>query len=401
MASIGDTTRPAFAYDSATDTWVPVGVGPHSHTPAAIGAISSSLVTTKGDLIVATGSGTVVRQGVGADGSMLVADSTSADGVSWAGPLFLAGKNKIINGDFAISQRGTTFNSVSNGTYTMDRWFITNPSNVNVTQQTFTPGTAPVAGYEATSFLRFAKSTTAVSYDAVNTRIEDVRTLAGQTATLSFWAKASISATVNINLEQNFGSGGSSAVGISQASYNLTTSWQRFTFTVSIPSLSGKTIGTSSFLNLQVFFIAPGLPAITIDVWGVQLEAGSVATPFQTATGTLQQELAACQRYYWRSGGNIVYQRYGNGSARSTNQVDIVVNFPSTMRTTPTSLDYSNIAVYDGSTITATTAISLDQTSPMFGGLLVTVASGLTQFRPYSLLSNNTISAYLGFNAEL
>jgi hypothetical protein len=71
------------------------------------------------------------------------------------------------------------------------------------------------------------------------------------------------------------------------------------------------------------------------------------------------------------------------------------------MRTTPTSLDYSNIAVYDGSTITATTAISLDQTSPMFGGLLVTVASGLTQFRPYSLLSNNTISAYLGFNAEL
>jgi hypothetical protein len=85
MATIGDTTRPAFAYDSATDTWIPVGVGPHAHTPAAIGAIASSLVTTKGDLIVATGSGTVVRQGVGADGLVLTANSAQADGVEWSG----------------------------------------------------------------------------------------------------------------------------------------------------------------------------------------------------------------------------------------------------------------------------------------------------------------------------
>ena len=84
MASIGDTTRPAFAYDQATDTWVPVGVGPHSHTPAAIGAISSSLVTAKGDLIVATGSGVVVAQPVGTNGQVLTADSTQADGVKWA-----------------------------------------------------------------------------------------------------------------------------------------------------------------------------------------------------------------------------------------------------------------------------------------------------------------------------
>jgi hypothetical protein len=85
MATIGETTRPAFAYDSATDTWIPVGIGPHAHTPAAIGAIASSLVTTKGDLIVATGSGTVVRQGVGADGLVLTANSAQADGVEWSG----------------------------------------------------------------------------------------------------------------------------------------------------------------------------------------------------------------------------------------------------------------------------------------------------------------------------
>jgi hypothetical protein len=85
MATIGETSRPAFAYDSATDTWIPVGIGPHAHTPAAIGAIASSLVTTKGDLIVATGSGVVVRQGVGADGLVLTANSAQADGVEWSG----------------------------------------------------------------------------------------------------------------------------------------------------------------------------------------------------------------------------------------------------------------------------------------------------------------------------
>jgi hypothetical protein len=84
MASIGDTTRPGFVYNSNTDTWVPIGVGPHSHTPAAIGAIASSLVTTKGDLIVATGSGTVVRKGVGTNNQVLMADSAQADGVKYA-----------------------------------------------------------------------------------------------------------------------------------------------------------------------------------------------------------------------------------------------------------------------------------------------------------------------------
>ena len=85
MPSIGDTTRPGFVYDSNTDTWVPIGVGPHAHAPAAIGAIASSLVTTKGDLIVATGSGTVVRRGVGGDGTVLTANSAQADGVEWSG----------------------------------------------------------------------------------------------------------------------------------------------------------------------------------------------------------------------------------------------------------------------------------------------------------------------------
>lgn len=84
MASIGDTTRPAFAYDQATDTWVPVGVGPHSHTPAAIGAISNSLTTTTGDLIYAASANTPARLGIGSTGQVL---SVSGGVPAWAGQI--------------------------------------------------------------------------------------------------------------------------------------------------------------------------------------------------------------------------------------------------------------------------------------------------------------------------
>lgn len=105
MASIGDTTRPAFAYDQATDTWVPVGVGPHSHTPAAIGAISNSLTTTTGDLIYAASANTPARLGIGSTGNVL----TVSGGVPvWSAP---AGGGKVLQVVYAST--GTTVTSTS------------------------------------------------------------------------------------------------------------------------------------------------------------------------------------------------------------------------------------------------------------------------------------------------
>ena len=83
MATLGEVSRPGFVYDSATDTWIPVGVGPHAHTPAAIGAISNSLTTTTGDLIYAASANTPARLGIGSTSQVL----TVAGGVpSWATP---------------------------------------------------------------------------------------------------------------------------------------------------------------------------------------------------------------------------------------------------------------------------------------------------------------------------
>ena len=253
-----------------------------------------------------------------------------------ATPPFVAGKNKVINGDFGVWQRGTSF-STPNATYTADRWFQgadSVPTTWAISQQTFTPGTAPVAGYEGTYFYRSLCTTTGSATIAdITHRIEDVRTFAGQTVTLSFWAKADTTRTSLIYLVQVFGTGGSSGVVPSTPSITFTNTWQRFTFTMSVPSIAGKTIGAGSYLGVNIRqALANGS---TLDIWGVQLEAGSVATPFQTATGTVAGELAACQRYYWK---NI---HWGTGTIYGNNMYVSVMN-PIQMRTSPSVSKYAN-----------------------------------------------------------
>lgn len=322
---------------------------------------------------------------------------------------FVAGKNKIINGDFGIWQRGTSF--TANNVYAADRWLpIWDGSGATktISQQAFTPGAAPVAGYESQYFLRFAQSVagTGGTYNVVNQRIEDVRTFAGQSVTFSFWAKASssISMASPPSLNQNFGSGGSATTypGFTGTAPALTTSWQRFSFTTTVPSISGKTVGTSSYL--EIGFNLPLNTTFTIDIWGVQLEAGNVATPFTTASGSIGGELALCQRYYFRSTPGTNYGAHGAyGSARTTTVVKAPIPFPVQMRVIPTSIDYSTLAVNDGQTIIAITGVAFSAyESQVVAYPEFTIGSAsLTQYRPYHINNNNNSAAYLGFSAEL
>ena len=334
----------------------------------------------------------------------------SQDNLGGAVAPFVAGKNKIINGDFGIWQRGTSFNT--NASYCADRWLPLwdgSGATRTISQQTFTPGTAPVSGYEGQYFLRFAQSVagTGSTYNVVNQRIEDVRNFAGQSVSFSFWAKASgsISMASAPSLNQNFGSGGSATVyqgfplGTAPA---LTTSWQRFTFTTTVPSISGKTIGTSSYL--EIGFNLPLNTTFTIDIWGVQLEAGSVATPFTTASGSIGGELALCQRYYQRFTNLSAYERFGFGSAVSTSAVQITVPLKVTLRTTASAIDYAGITIYDGTTqSTAATSVVLDSASANFPEVTISGSIGVTTiYRPYWAIGNGTVNgSYLGFSAEL
>jgi hypothetical protein len=361
-----------------------------------------SLVDAKGDLIAATADNTPARLAVGNNGETLVADSSTSTGLRYTAN-FAAGKNAIINGDFGIWQRGTSFTPAS-FTYTADRWVVGYDgagATRTVSQQTFTPATAPVAGYEGTYFLRYAQSVAGTSgtYNQLIQRIEDVRKFAGNTVTISFWAKASSTTTLtDIGFEQYFGSGGSADVQVFDSqSKSVTTAWQRFTVTLNIPSISGKTIGTGSYLKFV--FKLPLNSTFTLDFWGVQVEAGSVATAFQTATGTIQGELAACQRYYFRYAPGVQYAPVGNGMATSLTNGRVQIKYPTTMRVVPTSIDYSNLALGDGASAYAISALSYG-----YGGFdYATVdctSSSLIAYRPYVIFLNTT-AGYLGFGAEL
>ena len=319
-----------------------------------------------------------------------------------------AGKNAFINGDFGVWQRGTSFSNPTNNSYSADRWYVGldgTGATRTVSQQTFTPGTAPAAGYEGTYYCRYALSVagTGNTLNYLGQRIEDVRTFAGQTITFSFWAKAAANKTIYSYANQNFGSGGSATVSTTITSYAITTSWARYYGTVTLPAITGKTIGTSSYLD--VFFDFGGGSTFTMDIWGVQLEATSTTSNFQTATGTKQGELAACQRYYYRNTASAAYSAMSNyTSAVSTSVVDIIVPIPVQMRTYPSVLDYSTIAIQDGATIysTGTWGLSASYFSTFLPVVRYTHGSAaLTQYRGYQIIANNSSSGYIGLSAEL
>jgi hypothetical protein len=320
---------------------------------------------------------------------------------------YAAGKNKIINGAFDIWQRGTSFTDPTNGTFVADRYSMYidgSGATRTISQQSFTPGSQP-SGFYGQYFFRYAQTVAGTGASVNNgllSKIEDVNALQNQTVTLSFWMKADASRSVTWATYQEFGSGGSSAVLVNTYTFTATTSWQRFTQTFTMPSLTGKTIGTGSSLTFIISF--PLNTVGTYDFTGVQLESGSTATAFQTATGTIQGEIAACQRYYYRVRAAQVYNRLGFGSAVSSTAAQINIALPVTMRAVYTAIDFSTLALDDGAggfqAVTNITAVS-NANGTNLASVSATVASGLTTYRPYHLEINNSTSGFLGFSAEL
>lgn len=251
--------------------------------------------------------------------------------------------NLIINGNFDIWQRGTSFINL-NGRCA-DRWTGVGTTN-DYTQQSFTAGQTDVPN-NPTYFIRCTMD--GGSAGGIAQKIEDVRTGAGQDVTISFWAKSNSSITMSTNtLRQDFGSGGSTYVAISLPSLSLTTSWQKFVWTVTLPSISGKTIGTGSNL---AFALRRDSTAYVLDLAQVKIEIGSVATPFERRN--LAEELALCERYY----------EVGDASFTGRSPVAQVTwrvntEFRTTKRTTPsvtfTSVTTSGVSTKTANNISAT-----------------------------------------------
>lgn len=222
-------------------------------------------------------------------------------------------RNKIINGNFDVWQRGTS--QTSNGYGSADRWKNVNGgSTKTVSRQSFSVGEQFSSGQPTpTHFSRTVVSSVVggANFVAKQHLIEGVPTLAGKKATLSLWAKADSSKNIAIEFVQNFGTGGSPSSGVNTIGTRklaLTTIWQRFVVTIDVPSISGKVLGTdgNDYLGLNIWFDAGsnlnsrtdslGQQSGTFDIAQVQLEEGEVATPFEERH--IADELMLCQRYY-------------------------------------------------------------------------------------------------------
>ena len=391
-------------------------------------AIQNTIVDAKGDIVAACGSDTPARLAVGTTGSVLVSDSAAATGLAYV-PSFFAGKNAIINGDFNINQRSFS-STTTDSAYGFDRTLLSySGGTCTYSAQTFTLGAAPVAGYESANFARLvsASQSTSGHFAALAQKIESVRSFAGQTVTFSFYAKASTGTpNIGVAFTQNFGSGGSPSADVitSTTIQTITSSFARYQFTLTIPSISGKTIGTTantSFVQAWIFtsvgttisalgYPAVGVQNVTVDTWGWQVEAGSTATSFKTATGTIQGELAACQRYYFRNTGVTATSNYMwmgiIANYYSSTRIDGYINYPVNMRRTPTSVDFSTIGYVrawgGGVTAISNVTIQTDGTSP-WGCILTFTTTGATTADPhlaYYILAANG-AGYVGLSAEL
>ena len=289
----------------------------------------------------------------------------SALGSSALLPAGLGFRNVLINGGFNINQRAFTSTTADN-TFGFDRWFcFMSGATTTYSTQAFAVGNA-ISGQEPTNHARVVSTISGVGdYSILAQKIEDVRTCAGQRVTVSFWAKAaSGTPSIAVELAQSFGSGGSAEVNGSNggvtAKVAITTSWARYSITGVIPSISGKTVGTSSWLgcllwtsagsNYNVRTGSIGIQNNTIDFWGVQLEQNYQPTPFEQRP--IGVELALCQRYYETSyisphaaGATVtlgIHIGSGTTASRSTGEIRDSHQFMVEKRATPSVTLYSN-----------------------------------------------------------
>jgi hypothetical protein len=373
---------------------------------------ANSPLTVKGDLFGY--STTQARVPVGNDGETLVADSSTSTGLSYQAN-FAAGKNKIINGDLRINQRNFTSNT-ADLSFNFDRFsqLNTGGGTLTTTPQVLTPAT--ISGYGGTNYVRcVTASQSAVSdYAIYRNQIEDVRVSAGQTVTISFYAKAaSGTPKIAVEVEQAFGLGGSGAVVTTINTITLSTSWARYTVTGAIPSVSGKTIAAGSYANVFFWLSAGsnfnsrtgsiGNQNNTFEMTGFQYEIGNTATAFQTATGTIQGELNLCYRYFQRiqdnSGGVDGY--LGVAIAYGTTAAYTVMPFLGTFRTTPsTTFTSGNFEALTAAGASASLSSMGVQTPTTTLQLIGGTTSGLTSGQ--ALLMRSGSAAYvLDISAEL
>ena len=352
-----------------------------------------------------------------------------------SGALPSPNRNLLYNGAMQVAQRGTSTAGITTiGYYTADRWQHVVDALGTWTQDV--QNDAPTGSGLRRSVRLLC--TTADAAPAANDFFQLRQTLEGQdlqriakgTAsaqqlTISFWVKSNVTGTYIVGLRD------ADNTRTVSRSYTISASatWEKKTIT--FPADTTGAFDNDNAGSLAVnFWLAAGstftsgtlattwgaevaanvavgqtnLAAATNNYWqvtGVQLEVGDTATPFEFKS--YGQELRECQRYYWRSTPGNAFGRYGLGGARSTTVSEALIHFPVTLRSIPSALEFSNLAiVLPGVGSFSISSMSMSNPSPSVVNVeIVNSNSGATYGDVIAIINNNNTAGYLAVSAEL
>jgi hypothetical protein len=318
-------------------------------------------------------------------------------------------KNAIYNSAMQIWQRGTSFAvALNTTTYTADRWCVRRGTAGETVSRQVTGDTTNLPNIQYCARVQRDSGNSSTQPINISQSFETIDAIpfAGKTVAVSYYVRrganySGASNALSLGVYTGTGTDENVALGYTGSALNfsvsatLTTTWQRVSATGIIPA-------TATEIGLYVSYTPTGTAGAAdyFEITGLQFEVGSQASPYRTLGESIQGELAACQRYYWRSGGDNAYQYYATGVFASTTAATIVQKYPTTMRVAPTSMEFSTLWVSDGANNFTPSNITIGFQSKDWARLDVTV-TGATQYRPALLFANNSTSAFLGFSAEL
>ena len=291
-------------------------------------------------------------------------------------------RNLLINGGFDVWQRGTS-GFTSGGIYTADRWrFDSAGSTTAVAKETANPELGNVLS---------------ASSDTVSNLVSQYIENGGQYLynkhhTVSFWVKADAPCVASLRIRNN-----TTATNYEDFGYNVTTGWTKITYTFS------PYTGLSPTDVVRLYLVNNTSVATKIYFAQVQLEVGKVATPFEHRS--YGEELALCQRYYYRASASELNGSLCAGFATGSTGARGIINFPVTMRVAPTGIEHTGSATnykvaYTGLAATCTAVPIFANASTNAAGVQFT-ASGLTAGHGIAIERNNG-TAFIGFTgAEL
>ena len=346
------------------------------------------------------------------------------DGSAWAQVFTGSGGgafNYLLNSDFSVNHRLSGSVTMTASPQTMafaDRWYasVTNSGGGSFSADPsgrLTGSSSPsIDGPIENAYGRLVIGSTAgPSAFYIAQRIEGVNNLAGKTITISYWWKTTgnISLTSTPEVVQNFGSGGSADVttaASSSVSFSSITGWTRHSVTMTVPAIGSASVGAGNYVEVRLIKKTSGTSAAWGNTYitGAMVEVASSASDYVRQNEDQQQEILACQRYYYttyapgtragsasQTAGSVAWTQVSATSGRNA----LPVRFPTDMRISPT------VTVYSTSTGTSANAYDITGAADKAATVINTSAGGTNIVNNVAATAGNLFYAHLVADAEL